>query len=104
MPVSPPKHRAMEFAREEGTVVVARCFEFLSRSLARLAVKVRDVGSVEPRDEYESFVETVAILHDRHALNDLDASDRDEAAGALHELADVRRDLNLGSRHTHKHS
>ncbi len=102
MPIAapPPQRRVIEFAREEGAEVVARCFELLSRNFARLAVKVRP----EPRDEYASFVETVAILHDRRALDDLDASDRDEAAGAVHSWDDVRRELNLGPRRPHEHS
>lgn len=76
--------------------------ELLSRNFARLAVKLRTSRHVEPRREYLSFVETVAILHDRAALESLRASEVDVRAGHLHDWHDVREELGIGSRAPHR--
>jgi hypothetical protein len=78
-------------------VITASFLELLSRNFARAAVRLRLAGHSEVREEYLAFVETVGILHDRAALEDLSASDDDERAGRLYDLHDVRAELELGS-------
>ena len=83
-------------SRKRPTVVTAEVLELLSRNFARLAVKLRSARHVEPRREYLSFVDTVAILHDRAALESLSASTADVAEGRLNDWHDVREGLDIG--------
>lgn len=97
----PPNKDAFKSARDSSTVALAEALELFSRNLARLAVKLRSVIAAEPREEYQSFVETIAVLHDPRALADLRASDLDEELGDVRDWDDVRRDLGLGESHPH---
>lgn len=87
--------RPIKEAKTESVEAVAVILELLSRNFARLAVKLRHAADVTQRDEYQSFVETVAVLHDQRALDDLAAADVDDE---VHDWEDVREELGLGSR------
>lgn len=48
------------------------------------------------QDEYESLMETLEILADDEAMDDLRQSDKDVKAGRVSDWNDVKRDLGLG--------
>ena len=51
---------------------------------------------VMAQDEYESLIETLEVLADEEAIEDLRQSDEDVKAGRVHDWEDVKRDPRLG--------
>ena len=51
---------------------------------------------VMAQDEYESLIETLEVLADEEAIEDLRQSDEDVKAGRVYDWEDVKRDPRLG--------
>ena len=56
----------------------------------------RQAVVVMAQPEYESLIETLEILNDDEAMDDLRQSDEDVKAGRVYDWKDVKRDLRLG--------
>ncbi len=49
-------------------------------------------------DEYESLKETLAIMSDSKLMKDITEAEEDIAAGRVHDLEDVKKELGFGNR------